>query len=160
VNEGTYQPADIGAPDPPSVPAGAAAGTSGCRVAIDGADSTEAWDAFRARCWSLTRAGLRIDDVVAGRGRHEIVIRWPLSVGAIVRVTNDSALVTSAAGAFLMTIEASGPSVLGVEARSVATGSAGPADAPVLTCRMTADLPARVTTSWRRALADSAEKTT
>jgi hypothetical protein len=109
------------------------------------------------RRWSLIRDGLRIDDLVTGEGRHEIVIRWHLSVGASARVTNDTAVVTSAAGAFLMTVEATSPVVaLAVETRPVATGLASTADAPVLTCRMNADLPARATTSWSRARGDAA----
>ena len=31
------------------------------------------------RRWSLTSDGLRIEDTVTGRGRHEIVIRWQLA---------------------------------------------------------------------------------
>src|SRR5260370_1258281 len=33
------------------------------------------------RRWSLTEGGLRVEDLVTGRGRHEIVIRWQLSAG-------------------------------------------------------------------------------
>ena len=92
------------------------------------------------RRWSLTRDGLRIDDLFTGQGRHEIVIRWHLSVGASARLTLGTAAVTSAAGAFLMTVEATSPAALAVETRPVATGLASTADAPVLTCRMNADL--------------------
>jgi hypothetical protein len=83
-----------------------------------------------------------------GQGRHEMVIRWHLSVGASAQLTNDAAVVTSAAGTFLMTVEATSPVALAVETRPVAIGLASTADAPVLTCRMNADLPARATTSW------------
>jgi uncharacterized heparinase superfamily protein len=157
-------------------------------VEIDGSDSTEVWDAFRAgrrarvtglaahsgssvltceaahdgyrglggrprhrRRWSLTGDGLRVDDLATGRGRHEIVIRWHLPVGATAQVTNGTALITSTAGAFLVTFEATSPVALAVETRPVATGFASTADAPVLTCRMNAHLPARATTSWSRA---------
>jgi uncharacterized heparinase superfamily protein len=157
-------------------------------VEIDGADSTEAWGAFRAgrrarvtglaahsgssgvtceathdgyrglrgrprhrRRWSLSGDGLRVDDLVTGRGRHEIVIRWHLPAGAAAQVADGTAIITSTAGAFLVTFEASSPVALAVETRPVATGFASTADAPVLTCRMNADLPARATTSWSRA---------
>ena len=103
------------------------------------------------RRWSLTRDGLRIDDLFTGTGRHEIVIRWHLSVGASAQLTDDTAAVTSAAGTFLMTVEATSPVALAVETRPVAVGLASTADAPVLTCRMNADLPTRATTSWSRA---------
>jgi Heparinase II/III-like protein len=145
-------------------------------VEIDGADSAEVWSAFREagnderewpsgrprhrRRWSLACDGLRIDDLVTGRGWHEILIRWPLSADATARVTNDTAVITSAAGAFLVTVEASGPVALAVETRPVATGSADIADVPVLTCRMNANLPAGATTRWSRAYGDGAEETT
>ena len=102
------------------------------------------------RRWSPTRDGLRIDDLFTGQGPHEIVIRWHLSVGASAQLTTDTAAVTSAAGAFLMTVQATSPVALDVETRPVAIGLASTADAPVLTCRMNADLPARATTSWSR----------
>jgi uncharacterized heparinase superfamily protein len=103
------------------------------------------------RRWSLTGDGLRVDDLVTGQGRHEIVIRWHLSVGATAQVTNGTALVTSAAGAFLVAVETTSPVALAVETRPAATGFASTVDAPVLTCRMNADLPARATTSWSHA---------
>jgi uncharacterized heparinase superfamily protein len=103
------------------------------------------------RRWSLTGDGLRVDDLITGRGRHEIVLRWHLPPGATARVTDGTALITTAAGAFLVTVEAPSPVALAVETRPVATGFASTADAPVLTCRMTAHLPARATTSWSRA---------
>ena len=81
------------------------------------------------------------------------MIRWYLSVGASAQLTLGTAAVTSAAGAFLMTVEATSPAALAVETRPVATGLASTADAPVLTCRMNANLPARATTSWSRARA-------
>jgi len=112
------------------------------------------------RRWSLADDGLRIDDLVTGRGRHEIVVRWHLSAGAIAEVTDRTAVVTSAAGSFLMTVKATTAVALGVETRPVTTGSAGIADAPVLTCRMNADLPARVTSSWSRARGDDAGEMT
>ena len=37
------------------------------------------------RRWSLASDGLRVDDMVTGRGRHEIVIRWLLAPGCVVR---------------------------------------------------------------------------
>jgi len=121
-------------------------------------DVPPAHDGYWRRCdrprhrrrWSLTRDGLRIDDLFTGEGRHEIVIRWYLSVGASAQLTHDTAAVTSAAGAFLMTVEATSPVALAVETRPVATGLVSTADAPVLTCRMNTDLPARATTSWSR----------
>ena len=121
-----------------------------CEAAHDGYRGLAGRPRHRRR-WSLTGDGLEVDDLVTGRGRHEIVIRWHLPAGATAQVTNGTALITSPAGAFLVTVEATGPVALAVETRPVATGFASTADAPVLTCRMNADLPARATTSWSRA---------
>ena len=103
------------------------------------------------RRWSLTSDGLRVEDLVAGRGRHGIVIRWQLAAGAAVRVHGGQALVTSPAGVFLVALEASGSVLLTAETRQVATGFGSTADAPVLTCRMDAVLLAWVSTAWSRA---------
>ena len=121
-----------------------------CEAAHDGYRGLRGRPRHRRR-WSLTGDGLEVDDLVTGRGRHEIVIRWHLPAGATAQVTNGTALITSTAGAFLVTFEAAGPVAVAVETRPVATGFASTADAPVLTCRMNADLPARATTSWSRA---------
>ena len=103
------------------------------------------------RRWSLTSDGLRVDDLIAGRGRHEIVIRWQLAAGAAVRVVGHQALVTSPAGVFSVALEASGSVLLTSETRQVATGFGSTAAAPVLTCRIDAVLPAWVSTAWSRA---------
>jgi hypothetical protein len=144
-------------------------GVSGltARVRSSGITCEAAHDGYRWRCgsprhrqrWSLAGDGLRIDDLVTGRGRHELVLRWHLSAGASAKVTNGTALVTSVAGAFLMTVEATSPVVLAVEARPVVTRFVGTVDAPVLTCRMNADLPARATTRWSHARGDRAGET-
>ncbi len=102
------------------------------------------------RRWSLTSGGLRVDDLVSGRGRHEIVIRWQLAVGSAVRVADSKALVTSLAGNFSVAIAAPGPVLVTVENRPVAAGFGSSTDAPVLTYRMDSVLPAWVTTVWSR----------
>ena len=103
------------------------------------------------RRWSLTEGGLRVEDLVTGRGRHEIVIRWQLSAGSAVLVADGAALVTGLAGAFRVAVEASGPVRLAAGTGQVARGFGSIAEAPVLTCRMDAPLPAWVTTVWDRA---------
>ena len=103
------------------------------------------------RRWSLTEDGLRVDDAVTGRGRHQIVIRWHLPPGSAVRVDGRTALVTSPAGAFPVTVAATAPVRLAAGARPVATGFGSTADAPVLTCRIDAVLPVGATTIWTRA---------
>jgi uncharacterized heparinase superfamily protein len=109
------------------------------------------------RLWSLTTDGLRVQDTVTGRGRHEIVVRWQLAVGSAVRVADGIALVTSPAGAFSVTIVATALVQLAAEIRPVAAGFGSTTDAPVLTCRINAVLPVRAITVWSRARDCSAE---
>jgi len=102
------------------------------------------------RRWSLTEDELRVDDLITGRGRHEIVVRWHLAVGSAVRLVGGTAQVTARAGAFRMAVEATGPVLLSTQIRQVAAGFGRTADAPVLACRMDASLPVRVSTVWTR----------
>jgi uncharacterized heparinase superfamily protein len=103
------------------------------------------------RRWSLTEDGLRVDDLITGRGRHEIVVSWQLAVGSAVRLAGGTAQVTGRAGAFRMAVEATGPVLLVTRTRQVAAGFGRTADAPVLACRIDAPLPVRVSTVWIRA---------
>jgi uncharacterized heparinase superfamily protein len=121
-----------------------------CEAAHDGYRALGGRPRHRRR-WSLTGDGLRVDDLITGRGRHDIAIRWHLSPATTAQVTNGTALITNPAGAFLVTFETTSPVDLAVETRPVATGFAATADAPVLTCRVNVDLPVRFTTSWSRA---------
>jgi uncharacterized heparinase superfamily protein len=103
------------------------------------------------RRWSLTSEDLQVEDLVTGRGRHEIVIHWQLAPGTAVRTADSMAVVTNRVGAFLVTIAASAPLLLTAEARPIASGFGTTADAPVLICRINATLPVRTTTVWSRA---------
>jgi uncharacterized heparinase superfamily protein len=102
------------------------------------------------RRWSLTEGRLRVDDLIAGRGRHEIVIRWQLAADCAVRIDGGAALVTGPAGTFRVAVEATDPVRLTAETRQVAAGFGSTADAPVLTCRMEASIPAWASTIWTR----------
>jgi uncharacterized heparinase superfamily protein len=104
------------------------------------------------RHWTLTGAGLQVDDVVTGGRRHEVVIRWHLAPGARVQLEANGAVVSTEAGDFPVSVSSSGPLRLGVEPGMVATGFHATSVAPVLTCRIDAGLPVRVSTCWRRAL--------
>jgi uncharacterized heparinase superfamily protein len=108
------------------------------------------------RRWSLAAGGLRVDDLVTGTGLHTVIVRWHLTPGTVVRLEPSGAAVTTAGGSFEVSISASCPLTLGVESGQVAEGFLRTTGAPVLTCRMDAVLPVRVTTSWRRARARSA----
>jgi uncharacterized heparinase superfamily protein len=103
------------------------------------------------RRWSLTRAALQVDDEVTGSGRHMVTIRWHLALGSVVQFVPGMATVTAAAGEFLVSVKASRPPELSLEPAMVATGFQAKTVAPVLTCRLDASLPVRVTTCWRRA---------
>ena len=112
------------------------------------------------RRWSLTGAGLRVDDVVTGRGRHEIVIRWQLAPGWAIRVADGAALVVSPAGAFSVAVTTIHPAPLTAGIRPVAAGFGSTVDAPVLTCRIDAALPVRVSTVWSRVRGHAGEEGT
>ena len=131
-----------------------------CEAVHDGFRGLRGRPLHRRR-WSLTSSGLRVDDMIIGRGRHEIVIRWRLAVGSVVQLTGDTAQVTAPAGAFCVLFTATGPVLLTVETRPVAVGFGSTADAPMLTCRIEGVLPVHATTVWSRA-ADcaDAERTT
>jgi uncharacterized heparinase superfamily protein len=108
------------------------------------------------RRWTLTGAGLQVDDEVTGGRRHEVVVRWHLAPGAAVHLQADGAVVSTAAGDFPVSVSASGPVRLGVEPGMVATGFHATSVAPVLTCRIDAVLPVRISTCWRRTLGATA----
>lgn len=102
------------------------------------------------RRWSLAEDSLRVDDLITGRGRHEIIIRWQLAADCTVRIDGSAALVTGPAGAFQVAVQATDPVALTAETGQVAAGLGSTADAPTLTCRMKASLPAWASTIWTR----------
>jgi uncharacterized heparinase superfamily protein len=103
------------------------------------------------RRWSLTRVALKIDDEITGTGLHMVTVRWHLAPGSGVHLRAGMATVATAAGDFLVGVKASRPPELSVEAGLAATGFQAKTVTPVLTCRINAFLPVRVTTCWRRA---------
>ena len=128
-----------------------------CQAVHDGFRSLRGRPMHRRR-WSLTSGGLRVDDTVTGRGRHEIFIRWQLAAGSAIRVAEASAIVTGPAGTFSVAVAATDPVLLTAETGQVATGYTSTVDAPVLSCRAEAVLPIRVTTIWSRACGSAGEK--
>jgi uncharacterized heparinase superfamily protein len=129
------------------------------RLAADGMTALAAHDGYRhlrgrpchRRRWSLTSGGLQVDDEVTGAGRHAVAVRWHLPPGAGVRLRPGGASVATAAGEFAVTVAGTAPFWLGVESGPMATGYLRTAPAPVLTCRLDAVLPVRLSTSWRQA---------
>ena len=108
------------------------------------------------RRWRLTGSGLQVDDEVTGSRRHRVVVRWHLPPGAAVQLQANGAVVSTAAGDFPVSVGSSGPVRIGVEPGMVATGFHATSVAPVLTCRIDAGLPVRVSTCWRRSLGGTA----
>jgi uncharacterized heparinase superfamily protein len=121
-----------------------------CEAAHDGFRHLPGHPVHRRR-WSLTGDELRVEDMITGRGRHEVVVRWQLAAGWAVQVAGDAALISGAEGAFAATVAASCPTRLAVQARPVAAGFGSTVDAPVLTCLVDAHLPVCITTTWSRA---------
>jgi uncharacterized heparinase superfamily protein len=103
------------------------------------------------RRWSLKPAGLQVDDLVTGSGRHAVTVWWHLAPGSVIRLEAGGAVVTTRGGVFRVSISASCPLALAVEPGQVADGFLRTDTAPVLACRLDANLPVRVTTCWRRA---------
>ena len=103
------------------------------------------------RNWLLTAGGLQIDDLVSGKGRHAVLIYWHLAPGSTMLLEQRSAIIATPAGSFRVCVTAADPATLAVESRPVAVGFRQRTDALVLTCRIDAELPVRVSTGWRRA---------
>jgi len=131
----------------------AADGSLTARAAHDGYRHLRGRPCHRRR-WSLTGSGLEVDDKVTGTGRHEVAVRWHLPPGARVRLVPGGAAVWTTAGELTVGITGSEPLSLEVQAAPVATGFLRTAAAPVLTCRLSANLPIRLSTTWRRASSD------
>jgi len=102
------------------------------------------------RRWTLTESGLHVDDLVTGKGRHSVMLRWHLAPGSTLQLTAGGAAVGTAAGEFQVGISASGPIALTAETGPVATGFRRTVQAPVLIGRIDAVLPVRISTSWQR----------
>jgi len=111
------------------------------------------------RRWSLAAGQLRVDDLVTGTGRHTAIVRWHLAPGTVVRLDSGGAVATTAGGTFEVSIAAPNQLTLTVESGQVAEGLLRTTAAPVLSCRIEAVLPIRVTTCWRRARGGCAIKT-
>jgi uncharacterized heparinase superfamily protein len=103
------------------------------------------------RRWILAGAGLAVQDLVTGRGRHVLTVRWHLPPGSVARPAVGGAMVQTPAGAFRIGVTAAAGAALVIEQAPVAAGFQRTVTAPVLAWRIDAELPARVSTSWRRA---------
>jgi hypothetical protein len=103
---------------------------------------------------------LSVSDLVAGHGRHSVVLHWHLAPGTAVRVHGASAAVTTGVGEIRLQVAASAPVLLSASTRPVAVGFGLRVDTPVLTCRVKGQLPLRVTTVFARGEHSSEEAAT
>jgi Heparinase II/III-like protein len=163
--------ADIRALCPDQLLAHAHAETLGCVLHVDGtpllvdsgtwtgapgpAHRYERSATAHRRRWLLNGARLQVHDELTGGGRHSVALRWHLAPGTHVRLLAGGAVVSTAAGHFLVRISASVPLRISIDSAMVATGSRTSILTPVLTCRVDSALPIRITTCWRRALGDA-----
>ena len=107
------------------------------------------------RRWKLTPAGLTVQDLVTGFGRHAVAVHWHLAPGATAKPGRGRAVVTTPAGSFEMKIASTTAGTLTTGSQPVATGFLRTTQAPVLSWRTSAELPVLVTTTWQRAVAGS-----
>jgi len=140
--------------------AGRRARVAGVSVAADasGISAEAAHDGYRRlpgrpvhhRRWRLARAGLQVDDLITGRGRHAVAVRWHLAPGCTVLLSGGTATIIAASGMVQMSVRATAPLELTAETRPVAAGFGVTTPASVLVCRADAVLPLTVTTAWSR----------
>jgi uncharacterized heparinase superfamily protein len=104
------------------------------------------------RRWSVSADELRVDDTVSGQGRHRVTVRWHLAPGASLRLVPGGAAVTIAAGEISVTVTVTASSELALMATTaqVSAGFGKTVTAPVLVCILQPELPARISTVWRR----------
>jgi uncharacterized heparinase superfamily protein len=119
-----------------------------------------AHDGFRAlpgrpwhrRRWSLTEAGLQVDDLVLGSGTHTTVVRWHFAPGSALRLIPGGAAVTGPGGGkFRVGVTANAPITVAAESGPVAVGFQRTTEAPILTCTVRSTLPQLISTDWRKA---------
>jgi len=102
------------------------------------------------RRWTLTCSGLRIDDLVTGRGQHEVTIYWHLAPGSALRLVPGGVVAITEAGEFRIGVFGPENLLLSVESAPVAMGFGRTVMAPMLACRVDTLLPVRLSTQLRR----------
>jgi hypothetical protein len=125
----------------------------------DGATVEAAHDGYRRlpgrpthhRRWSVRADELRIDDIVTGRGRHRVTVRWHLAPGTDLRLVPGGAVVTTAACEIEVTVSATSEPTMTAETAQVSAGFGRTVTAPVLACALHHQLPVQISTVWRRA---------
>ena len=94
---------------------------------------------------------LYVEDEVTGRGVHRVIVRWHLAPGTGLRLAGDRAFVTTAAGEVRADFSASGQPALVAATAQAGVGFDATTSVSVLACTLSAELPVRISTRWRRA---------
>jgi len=103
------------------------------------------------RRWTVRADEMRVDDELTGKGRHRVTVRWHLAPGTGLRLVPGGAVASTAAGEVSITVTATSELTMLVGTAQVSAGFDRTESAPVLACTLHPDLPARVSTVWRRA---------
>jgi hypothetical protein len=103
------------------------------------------------RRWTVRAEELRVDDEVTGQGRHRVSVRWHLAPGARLRLVPGGAVVSSPAGELAVVVTATSRQAITATTAQVSTGFGRTVAAPVLACTLQPELPAAISTVWRRA---------
>jgi uncharacterized heparinase superfamily protein len=141
--------------------AGRRARVSGLSAHVQGPTVTveAAHDGYRSlpgrpvhrRRWTVRADEMRVDDELMGKGRHRVTVRWHLAPGTGLRLVPGGAIASTAAGEVTITVTATSELTVLAGPAQVSAGFASTEPAPVLACTLHPELPARVSTVWRRA---------
>ena len=103
------------------------------------------------RRWTVSADEMRVDDELTGTGRHHVAVRWHLAPGTGLRLVPGGAVASTAAGELAITVTATSELTVLSGTAPVSAGFGRTEPAPVLACTLYPELPARVSTVWRRA---------
>jgi uncharacterized heparinase superfamily protein len=103
------------------------------------------------RRWTVRADEMRVDDELTGKGRHRVTVRWHLAPGTGLRLVPGGAMASTAAGEISITVTATSELTVLAGTAQVSAGFARTEPAPVLACTLHPELPARLSTVWRRA---------
>jgi uncharacterized heparinase superfamily protein len=141
--------------------AGRRARVTGLSARVEGPTVTveAAHDGYRSlpgrpghrRRWTVRADEMRVDDELTGKGRHRVTVRWHLAPGTGLRLVPGGVMASTPAGEISITVTATSELTVLAGTAEVSAGFATTEPAPVLACTLYPELPARVSTVWRRA---------
>jgi uncharacterized heparinase superfamily protein len=103
------------------------------------------------RRWTVRADEMRVADELTGQGRHRVTVRWHLAPGTSLRLVPGGAVASTAAGEIAVAVTATSELTVEAGTAQVSAGFGRTEPAPVLVCTLHPELPARVSTVWRRA---------